>query len=118
MTEREPIKIEVGPLAGPNAPIRVGKRLPGVSIGQAKDMLLGKDVPEAVVERAQQASAEAHPDMAGHVPTIAALSQPEGAWGAFCMRCSAEASDYIYPCKIDPSDWPPQVLIAYEVTGQ
>lgn len=110
---KKPIKIEVGPLAGPGAPVRVGKRLPGVNIGQARDMLLGKDVPEEVVQAAREGSEHAHPDMAGHVPTIGALASPEGAWGVFCLRCSAELEDYVHPCKISPEDWPPRVLVPY-----
>lgn len=117
MNDKEPIRIEVGS-AVPGAPVRVGKRLPGVNVGQARDMLLGKEVPEEVAQKAVQASENNHPDLAGHVPTIAALASPEGAWGAFCMRCSAEAQQYIYPCKIDSSDWPPQVLIGVEVTQE
>ena len=113
MTDRDPIKIETGTMAGPGAPVRVGKRLPGVSVGHAKDMLLGKEVPEAVVTLAAGASEMNHPDLTGHVPQIGALASPEGAWGVFCARCSTESGDYVYPCKIDPVDWPPQVLVTY-----
>lgn len=118
MSDNEPIKIETGTMAGPGAPIRVGKRLPGVSIGQARDMLLGKDVPEEIVSVAAAASEMAHPDLTGHVPQIGALMSPEGAWGVFCARCSVEHSDYVYPCKIDPADWPPQVLVAFQQAPQ
>lgn len=31
-----------------------------------------------------------------HVPQIAQRS--DGRWGVFCAACSAQASDYVYPC--------------------
>lgn len=105
-------------MAPPGSPVRVGKRLPGVSIGQARSMLYGQDVPDEVVQAAAEGSERNHPDLAGHVPTIGALAAPEGAWGVFCLRCSADEQQYIYPCKIDPEDWPPRVLVPAETTGE
>lgn len=125
MSNKDPIKIEVG-TAVPGAPVRVGKRLPGVSIGQAKDMLLGKPMDEETVQKAVEASESNHPDLAGHVPVVGALGGPDGRpsghWGVFCLRCTTDQGDaFVYPCKVDDSDWPPQVLVPVErveVTGQ
>lgn len=117
MSDKEPIRIETGPMAGPGAPVRVGKRIPGLSSGQALGMLKGEIVPEKVVQDAVRASERLHPDLAGHVPQIGALGRPEGAWGVFCGRCTVESQEYIYPCKVAPLDWPPKVLVAYTPTS-
>lgn len=116
MNHEERRRLERQQLAGlghdiPNAKL-VGRRLPGVHLTpDQRDLPLDQQV-EAIVQAAQEA-AEPLPEQAGHVPTIGALATPEGAWGVFCLRCSAEAGEYVYPCKIDPEDWPPKVLVPW-----
>lgn len=51
-----------------------------------------------------------------HVPGIAALV-PDAAgrqrWGVYCNACSAQAGDYVWPCKAGrEKDDPPAVLYA------
>lgn len=88
---------------------KVGQRLPGVTLGDVNRPIL--DQVDDIVSQVQEAS-EPLPEQAGHVPAIGALNTP-GQWGVFCLRCSSEAKEYVWPCEIDPEDWPPRVL--YEV---
>ena len=102
------------PITGPGTrTVRVGRRLPGVHIGSPESRAgipLAAQVAEVIRQvETQDPAIEGPQDLAGHVPTIAAKRLP-GVWGVFCMRCSAEASDYIHPCRLDPTDWPPSEL--------
>lgn len=92
---------------------RVGRRLPGVHIGSLESrahLPLEAQVAEVVRQvETQDPAIEGPQDLEGHVPQIGAMALP-GTWGVFCMRCSAEASEYIHPCRVDPHDWPPARL--------
>ncbi len=97
---------------------RVGRRLPGVNIGSLESRYRG-GVPldeqiDSVVRQVDAQPAEPTPDLAGHIPAIGALSgpdgEPSGDWGVFCLRCTGDMQNYVYPCLVDPSDWPPPVL--------
>lgn len=103
------------PVTGPGAPgvHRVGRRLPGVHIGSLESRA-GIPLEAQVAEVIRQVETQDPPiagpeDLAGHVPQIGAKALP-GVWGVFCMRCSHEAGDYVHPCKVDPTDWPPAEL--------
>lgn len=103
------------PIVGPGSPgvVRVGRRLPGVHIGSPESRA-GIPMEAQVAEVIRQVETQDPPlagpeDLAGHVPTIAA-KRLAGVWGVFCMRCSAEAQEYIHPCRLDPTDWPPSEL--------
>lgn len=91
---------------------KVGQRLPGVNIGTPESRFAG-GVPlheqvDEVVRQVQQ-----QPVMSQvHLPIIAPLTEPEGAWGVSCLACSYVAGEFIYPCD----KWPaqaPQVLTEY-----
>lgn len=38
-----------------------------------------------------------------HVPQIAEMHN--GRWGVFCAACSATVGDYVFPCRVDRTDW-------------
>lgn len=100
------------PITGPGSNTRrVGRRLPGVHIGTPESRI-GIPMEAQVAEVIRQVETNNVPvdtDMTGHVPNIAAKTM-QGVWGVFCMRCSYEASEYIHPCRLDPTDWPPAEL--------
>lgn len=107
---RKGVQIETGPGTGVR---RVGRRLPGVHIGTPESRAgipLEAQVAEVIRQvETQDPPIEGPQDLEGHVPQIGALELPS-AWGVFCMRCSAEAGQYVHPCRVDPHDWPPNIL--------
>lgn len=54
-------------------------------------------------------------EIKNHKPCIAPLVDADGnakGFGVYCLACSDEAQDFIYPCQVqDTTEWPPQVLI-------
>lgn len=53
-----------------------------------------------------------HLTNAKHIPAVAPLN--DGKWGVFCLACSDEKKDYIYPCQVigQGEQFPPNVLQA------
>lgn len=45
-----------------------------------------------------------------HIACVAQRSN--GQWGTYCLACSDEAGDYVFPCKAHPENphWPAAIL--------
>ncbi len=61
-----------------------------------------------------------HPTTRGHVATV--LKKTDGTWGVFCFGCTAETSEFTYPCRLlhtgEVDMWPPGVLIEVPPSGE
>jgi hypothetical protein len=48
-------------------------------------------------------------DLLRHQPALARRN--DGGWGVYCLACSDEAQEYVYPCAVHEwKGWPPPVL--------
>lgn len=95
---------------------KVGRRLPGVSIGTPESRFAGgmplQEQVDEVVRQVQQQ--QFTPRQQGHVPVVAPIATPTEGWGVFCLRCTELSGTFMYPCLEDSEVWPPQVLVAYD----
>lgn len=72
-------------------------------------LLLLANVMERVIEPLREIAANTRPDASAVLPhryAVTVVQDPSQGkvWGSFCLACTSEADEFIYPCKIEPDE--------------